>query len=532
MTEREFVEFIGPKATLNYQKTGILASITIAQACQESGYGSTELAQNANNFFGMKTSLSNNTWKSVWDGVSKYTKDTIEEYTPGQITHIQADFRKYPNIDASIEDHSLYLSQAKNGNALRYAGLTIERDYRVAAQIIKNGGYATDSLYVQRLCNLVERWNLTQYDKMEEPKLQINQNPSFEPTHNTTARPGKIEYLVMHYVGATGDARANIEYYNYLTTTEASADFYVGHNGDIWQYNPDPKARYCWAVGGNRMSNQGGSLFGIAKNANCVSIEMCVKNDTTNRNANSPGWVISDATYNSAVALAKYLLKLYGLSIDHLIRHFDVNGKYCPGVVGWNIGTGSEAKWQQFKNDVANGSIIPPSPPEKHLYRIRTEWINEKSQIGAYENLDYAKAACPEGFQVFDENGNVIYANLKQLYRIRKDWADEKSQIGAYENLDYAKAACPQGYSVYDVNGIVVYSKNIPAPKPTQPYTVRVTADSLNVRKGPSVDYEVVNVITDKGIYTIVDQDNNWGLLKAYADNRDGWISLAYTNKN
>lgn len=79
MTEKEFIEMIGPLASRDMSESGILASITVAQACLESGYGSTELAVNANNLFGMKCSLSGNTWDSVWDGVSKYTKKTNEQ---------------------------------------------------------------------------------------------------------------------------------------------------------------------------------------------------------------------------------------------------------------------------------------------------------------------------------------------------------------------------------------------------------------------------------------------------------------------
>ena len=56
MTEKEFVEKIGPLASEDMAASGILASITAAQACLESGYGSTELAINANNLFGMKCS--------------------------------------------------------------------------------------------------------------------------------------------------------------------------------------------------------------------------------------------------------------------------------------------------------------------------------------------------------------------------------------------------------------------------------------------------------------------------------------------
>ena len=127
MSEKNFVEKIGKLAMADMKKTGILASVTVAQACLESGYGTTDLARNVNNLFGMKRTLSGNTWKSVWDGKSKYTKTTKEEYTPGVITNVKADFRKYPNIEKSINDHSLYLTQAKRGSQLRYKGLVGEK---------------------------------------------------------------------------------------------------------------------------------------------------------------------------------------------------------------------------------------------------------------------------------------------------------------------------------------------------------------------------------------------------------------------
>ena len=60
MTQQEFINLIGPLATEDYRKTGVLASITIAQACLESAYGTSELAINAKNYFGMKKNLSGN----------------------------------------------------------------------------------------------------------------------------------------------------------------------------------------------------------------------------------------------------------------------------------------------------------------------------------------------------------------------------------------------------------------------------------------------------------------------------------------
>lgn len=63
------------------------------------------------------------------------------------------------------------------------------------------------------------------------------------------------------------------------------------------------------------------------------------------------------------------------------------------------------------------------------------------------------------------------------------------------------------------------------------PYRVRVTADSLNIRSKSNSNSSIVGKITDKGVYTIVDVENGWGLLKAYQKNRNGWIYLNYTKK-
>ena len=57
MNPQQFIATLGPLATEDMAKTGILACITIAQAILESGWGTSELAVNANNFFGMKKSL-------------------------------------------------------------------------------------------------------------------------------------------------------------------------------------------------------------------------------------------------------------------------------------------------------------------------------------------------------------------------------------------------------------------------------------------------------------------------------------------
>ena len=165
LSEADAIKKVGALFTADQKKSGILASVSLAQFILESGYGKSELAQNANNIFGMKCSLSGNTWSgSSWDGKSKYTKKTQEQNPDGSMVTITADFRKYPCIEDSIADHSAYLLGAKNGSKLRYDGLKGCTDYKKAVQIIKDGGYATSLTYVEKLCSIIEKWNLTQYD--------------------------------------------------------------------------------------------------------------------------------------------------------------------------------------------------------------------------------------------------------------------------------------------------------------------------------------------------------------------------------
>lgn len=202
LTESQTAAKILELAKADYNKTGVLSSVTAAQMILESGYVKTDLAVHACNCFGMKTTLSNNDWSGTsWDGKSKFTKVTNEEYTPGVITKVTADFRKYPCIEDSIADHSAYLLGAKNGTKLRYAGLKGETDYRKAITIIKNGGYATDSKYIDKICNIIERFGLDKYDGNSSTPM-----PSPAPETSLKYKVGQYVNCSSYYNKANDDA--------------------------------------------------------------------------------------------------------------------------------------------------------------------------------------------------------------------------------------------------------------------------------------------------------------------------------------
>ena len=105
-----------------------------------------------------------------------------------------------PCIEDSIKDHSAYLLGAMNGSKKRYEGLTSCKDYTEAITLIKKGGYATDSGYISKICNIIQRYGLDRYDKEIVP-----QKDEPAPTPVTAKRYGvqsgayKTEkYLTQH----------------------------------------------------------------------------------------------------------------------------------------------------------------------------------------------------------------------------------------------------------------------------------------------------------------------------------------------
>lgn len=87
--------------------------------------------------------------------------------------------------------------------------------------------------------------------------------------------------------------------------------------------------------------------------------------------------------------LARKLMKEYNISPDHLIRHYDVNQKLCPGIYGWNKESGSEAKWIDFKNRVLSGQDKERSD---ELDMTKQEFLNSLTEAEAYQLLAKANA--------------------------------------------------------------------------------------------------------------------------------------------
>lgn len=150
MTNKEFITQIAAAAVKYYPTYKILPSMTIAQACLESGWGKTGLAVDCHNYFGMK-------WTSSC-GTAYKEYSTQEQEKDGTWYTVKAKFRKYPDVAAGIKGYYDFLNYA------RYKNLKGITDFREACILIKEDGWATDVSYTQKLVNLIKDNDLWQYD--------------------------------------------------------------------------------------------------------------------------------------------------------------------------------------------------------------------------------------------------------------------------------------------------------------------------------------------------------------------------------
>lgn len=236
---------------------------------------------------------------------------------------------------------------------------------------------------------------------MAEPKInKLLTKYNFTNKDDT----GRIKYIVIHYVGALGGAKANCQYYasKYLG---ASAHYFVGFDGEIWQSVADEDiAWHCGAKSYKHVE---------CRNSNSIGIEMCVRNKGSQADT-SKDWYFEDATVRETIELTQYLMKKYNLPADHVIRHYDVTGKICPNPYVYNT---TKDTWDKFKKAIKGGQAASTEEMTK---------ITGKSQATAAQMQAYIKS----------KNGSVaqsvidmipLYLSEGEMENIRGDIAFAQS---------------------------------------------------------------------------------------------------------
>ena len=157
----DYIEKHKELAIIEMYRSGVPASITIAQALLESNYGKSDLAVHANNHFGIKC-------KSYWNGMKYYHKDDDLD-DDGNL--INSCFREYESVFDSYIDHSNFLMHT---SYYRHLFDLSQKDYQNWAKGLKKAGYATDPDYAEKLIRFIERFDLGKLDEQENPYKKVN----------------------------------------------------------------------------------------------------------------------------------------------------------------------------------------------------------------------------------------------------------------------------------------------------------------------------------------------------------------------
>ena len=200
ITADEYINIYYELAISEMKRSGIPASITLAQGMLESANGNSRLSVEAKNHFGIKC--------HGWKGEAVYHDDDKK----GEC------FRKYKNAKESFIDHTDFLM-----NGRRYAFLFDykETDYKSWATGLSKAGYATDPKYAQKLIELIERYELHQYDKgvtvkrknkktQKSSRQQTTSSGDDFASFNIDSHPVKINNKTEYITATEGDSYSSL----------------------------------------------------------------------------------------------------------------------------------------------------------------------------------------------------------------------------------------------------------------------------------------------------------------------------------
>ena len=242
--QESYIEQFAPLAVEEMYRSGIPASITLSQGLLESGYGLSELAVKGNNHFGIK--CHNN-----WTGKKMYYDDDKK----GEC------FRVYPSPEQSYRDHSDFLRYRDRYKFLFDYKIT---DYKSWAHGLKKAGYATDPSYPTKLINLIETYNLHEYDKKPA---------SFGKSDKKSSKVDKSDELP--------EAPLQIEQTTGLTDEQRS-EFRFSTARDVFSKNGVP---FVYSVDGETYES-------IAASNNLFVREVLKFNDASKGESLKPGTVV------------------------------------------------------------------------------------------------------------------------------------------------------------------------------------------------------------------------------------------------
>lgn len=500
MEKQTFIGRVGPLARADMQKTGVLASLTIAQAILESGWGTSELCLNANALFGIKAD-------SRWSG-RVYSKTTKECYDGQTFTDVDALFRAYDSWEESLSDHSAFLLAGSH-----YAAVIGEQDYKTACKAIKAAGYATDPEYAEKLISLIESNDLTAYDGPEKEETTLNIINSIltkNPCYTGGRKLDAVKGLMIHSVGCPQpSAQVFVKNWNSPSCDNVCVHAFIDANtGDVYQTLP-----WNWR-GWHCASGSKGS-----GNNTHVGVEMC--EPSTIKYTGGASWVETGDGSNTKAAV----MRTYKAAVElfaHLCKEFNLD-PLADGVIishseGYKRGIASnhgdvEHIWNkfgltmsQFRQDIKAAMGGVSAAPSQHPTDTPTAGTGEII-VGDIVN--------------FKGGPHYISASAASASTTPKAGPAKVTAISKGSKHPYHVIHTDATSTVYGWVDADAIEKPQTNAYPATPFLVKVLIDDLNYRSEGSMNGKIKGQ-TGKGTFTIVEVKDGWGRLKSGA----GWIYL------
>ena len=241
MTKEEFIEQIAC-LVIKYAPTYNIAvhSPIIAQAILESGYGSSELATNAHNYFGLKYRKGR-----CPSATGIYKKVGSEQNPDGTYISEAMEWCQFPDMESGVKGYYEFT------NIQNYANLKGVTDPETYLKNIKADGYATSIKYVDNLMAVIHSWNLTKYDKEVD---SMNNSPlvnytKLSPNHSG-ARTHSIDRISPHCVVG----QCSVETLGQIfapKSRQASCNYGIGGDGRIGMYVEEKNRSWCTSSNAN-----------------------------------------------------------------------------------------------------------------------------------------------------------------------------------------------------------------------------------------------------------------------------------------
>lgn len=193
------------------------------------------------------------------------------------------------------------------------------------------------------------------------------------------------KYIVVHYTANNGDTAMNNAKYFYSENRGASAHYFVDENEVVQVVEDKNIAWHCGTTGTYKHSE--------CRNTNSIGIEMC------SRQSLNGTYYIKDEVVARTQDLIKYLMETYNISIDNVVRHYDVTGKSCPAT---HV---NSAIWSDFKNALTVTTTVDTS----NLTKIEGTSVATVEQMKNYLNTKNPLAESTFGdlAQLYFDEGNI-----------------------------------------------------------------------------------------------------------------------------